>query len=236
MLTVCVCGVCVWCVWCVCVCVCVCVWCVCVVCVCVMSIQLLCTCVYFISLQEKTLSISSNHYPASNSDPDCGDTESNSDPASTCIDPDSSSGVSGWVPASSGTAQSAVVPLPLAGTVELLIEKEVEKQTESSRLKILDLENKIKQLEIKIENGAKQIPPPQIPHPKSPHPNQACEKLTLLRHNETVSISYLCKKKSPRIFNCYDPDCFYKNKSISLEAYIKHLQKNHCDVTIQHIQ
>ena len=34
-----------------------------------------------------------------------------------------------------------------------------------------------------------------------------------------------------RIFNCYDPDRSYKNKSVSLEAYIKHLQKNHCDVT-----
>jgi len=56
----------------------------------------------------------------------------------------------------------------------------------------------------------------------------ACEKLSLLKDNETVSISYLCKKKSLRIFNCYDPDCSYINKSVSLEAYIKHLQKNHC--------
>ena len=106
-------------------------------------------------------------------------------------------------------AQSAVVPLQLSGTqsglVELLIKTEVEKQTKSLRLKIIELENKVKQLETKIENGQKQIPPPQIsPPPNLPTPNLptpkdnytkwrkiACQKLTLLRHNETVLATYV---------------------------------------------
>ena len=43
----------------------------------------------------------------------------------------------------------------------------------------------------------------------------------------SITCSYLCKKKQIIPFDCFQCDCFYKNKLVSLEAHIKRLQKHH---------